>query len=63
MCFEANIYPSMGYLLPLPSTGMYEYAKEHGYITDDDKYLDSITERQDLCVNMTTRLTRVKPHC
>ena len=54
MCFEANIYPSMGYLLPLPSTGMYEYAKKHGYITDDDKYLDSITERQDLCVNMTS---------
>ncbi len=54
MCYEANIYPSMGYLLPLPSTGMYEYAKKHKYITDDDKYLDSITERQDLCVNMTS---------
>ena len=44
----------MGYLLPLPATGMYDYAKEHGFISDDDKYLDSITERQDLCVNMTT---------
>ena len=54
MCLDAEIYPSMGYLLPLPATGMYDYAKEHGFISNDDKYLDSITERQDLCVNMTT---------
>ena len=54
MCYDANIYPSMGYLLPLPATGMYEYAKKQKYITDDDKYLDSITERQDLCINMTS---------
>ena len=53
MCFEAKIYPSMGYLLPLPATGMYDYAKENGYIVNEDSYLDSITERQDLCVNMT----------
>ncbi len=53
MCFEAKIYPSMGYLLPLPATGMYEYAKENGFIVNEDAYLDSITERQDLCVNMT----------
>ena len=54
MCLDAEIYPSMGYLLPLPATGMYDYAKENGFISNDDKYLDSITERQDLCVNMTT---------
>jgi len=53
MCYKAGIYPSIGYLLPLPYTGMYEYAKQHGFITDDDTYLDSITERQDLCLNMT----------
>ena len=53
LCFKAKLYPSIGYLLPLPSTGMYEYAKKHGYIQDEDKYLDSITERQDLCLNMT----------
>ncbi len=53
MCFEAKIYPSMGYLLPLPATGMYDYAKENGFIINEDAYLDSITERQDLCVNMT----------
>ena len=53
MCLEAGIYPSIGYLLPLPSTGMYDYAMKNGFITDEDRYLDSITERQDLCLNMT----------
>ena len=52
-CLEVGVYPSIGFLLPLPYTGMYQYAKDHGFITDDDAYLDSITERQDLCVNMT----------
>ena len=32
---------------------MYEYAKEHGFIDDDDHFLDSITERQDICINLT----------
>ena len=53
MCLEARIYPSIGYLLPLPATGMYEYAKKNKFIIDENKYLDSITERQDLCLNMT----------
>ena len=53
MCLEAQIYPSMGYLLPLPATGMYDYAKKNKFIINEDKYLDSITERQDLCLNMT----------
>jgi radical SAM superfamily enzyme YgiQ (UPF0313 family) len=52
-CLRAGVYPSIGFLLPLPYTGMYKYAKEHGFITDDNAYLDSITERQDLCLNMT----------
>jgi radical SAM superfamily enzyme YgiQ (UPF0313 family) len=54
MCYEAKVYPSIGFLLPLPATGMYDYAKQHGYITDEDAYLDSITERQDICINLTT---------
>ena len=53
MCKDAGIYPSMGYLLPLPATGMYDYALKNGYIVNEDRYLDLITERQDLCVNMT----------
>jgi len=52
-CAKNAIYPSIGILIPLPYTEMYEYAKEHGYITDEDIYLTSITERQDLCLNMT----------
>ena len=52
-CYNAGVYPSIGYLLPLPATGMYEYAKNNNFITDEDAFLDSITERQDLCVNMT----------
>ena len=39
--------------MPLPYTAMYDYAKVNGYITDEDKYLESITERQDICLNMT----------
>ena len=54
MCLEAKVYPSMGFLLPLPGTGMYEYAKKNSFITDEDAFLDSITERQDLCLNMTS---------
>ena len=53
LCLAAGIYPSLGYLLPLPSTGMYDYALKHGFITDEDAYLDAITERQDFCLNMT----------
>lgn len=52
MCVLNGIYPSLGYLLPLPYTGMYKYALEHGFITDQDAYLTSITERQDICLNM-----------
>lgn len=52
-CLKARVYPSIGFLLPLPYTGMYEYAKKNGHITDEDAYLDSITERQDICLNMT----------
>ena len=32
---------------------MYDYAKANGYITDEDAYLDSITERQDININLT----------
>ncbi len=30
-----------------------EAKKKNGHIVDEDKFLDSITERQDLCINMT----------
>ena len=53
MCERVGVYPSVGFLLPLPDTGMYTYALEHGHITDENVFLDSITERQDICLNMT----------
>ena len=52
-CLKAGLYPSIGYLLPLPYTVMYDYAKANGFITDEDRYLESITERQDVNLNMT----------
>jgi radical SAM superfamily enzyme YgiQ (UPF0313 family) len=52
-CLRVGIYPSIGFLMPLPATGMYEYAQKNGFITDEDRYLDSITERQDITLNMT----------
>jgi len=53
LCERNGIYPSVGFLLPLPDTEMYTYARQHGFIQDEDAYLDSITERQDICLNMT----------
>jgi len=32
---------------------MWDYAKANGFITDEDKFLDYMTERQDLVLNMT----------
>ncbi|SVC76814.1 uncharacterized protein METZ01_LOCUS329668, partial [marine metagenome] len=52
-CARNELFPSIGILLPLPYTPMYEYAKDHGYITDEDIFLTEITERQDICLNMT----------
>ena len=52
-CLKAGVYPSIGFLLPLPATGMYDYAKVNGFITDEDRYLELITERQDICINLT----------
>lgn len=59
MALRSGVYPSMGYLLPLPKTKMYEYARDNNWITDENQFLDSITERQDLCINMTQLETDV----
>jgi len=63
MCLDGGVYPSIGFLLPLPYTGMWDYAVEHGYITNPDIFLDSITERQDICLNMTTMTDREMMDC
>ena len=53
MCERNRIYPSVGFLLPLPATGMWTHALEKGHIVDIEKYLIEMTERQDLVLNMT----------
>ena len=53
VCEECNIFPSTGFLLPLPGTPIYDWAKEHGHITDEIGYLERIGDRQDLHINLT----------
>ena len=53
-CIENRIYPSSGYLLPQPASPMYVYAKEKGFIKDEEQYLMSMGDRQDLRINMTS---------
>jgi anaerobic magnesium-protoporphyrin IX monomethyl ester cyclase len=52
-CEDLKVYPSTGFLLPLPETGMWKHAIENGYIKDIDHYLTQITERQDFSLNLT----------
>lgn len=52
-CIENKIYPSAGYLLPQPGSGMYAYAIEHGFISDEEEYLLKMGDRQDLRLNLT----------
>jgi anaerobic magnesium-protoporphyrin IX monomethyl ester cyclase len=52
-CLDLKVYPSPGFLLPLPSTGMWKYALDNGHITDPDHFLTNLTERQDIVINMT----------
>lgn len=54
VCIDNHIYPSSGFLLPQPGSVMYDYAKKHGYITDEEEYLMGLGDRQDLYLNMTT---------
>ncbi len=53
MCLSMKVYPSPGFLLPLPATEMWKYALENGHITDPDQFLSNLTERQDIVINMT----------
>ncbi len=53
VCADNRIYPSAGFLLPQPGSGMYEYAIANGFITDEEDYLLRMGDRQDLRINMT----------
>ena len=54
VCEECNIFPSVGFLLPLPATPIYEWAKENGHIVNEMEYLERIGDRQDFHINLTT---------
>ena len=53
LCYELNVYPSSGYLLPQPGSPMYDYIIEKRIITDEEEYLLSLGDRQDLRINLT----------
>lgn len=52
-CYNCDIYPSAGYLLPQPGTPMYEYALKTGKIQDEEEYLLKMGDRQDFTINLT----------
>lgn len=51
---EQKVSPSAGFVLPMPKTAIYEYAKEVGKIPDEEEYLLSLGDRQDLHMNLTS---------
>jgi len=53
-CIRNKIYPSVGYLLPQPGSHVYDYARKHGFIENEEDYLMRMGDRQDLRINMTT---------
>lgn len=53
VCYDLNIYPSTGYLLPQPETPMFEVAKRKGHVRNLEAYLNQMGDRQDLRFNMT----------
>lgn len=54
LCEECGIYPSAGFLLPLPGTPVYKDACQRGIITNEWEYLMHAGDRQDFYVNMTS---------
>lgn len=53
ICQQAGVYPSAGFVLPLPGTHIYSLAQKKGLIKDEEEYLLRIGDRQDLHVNLT----------
>jgi radical SAM superfamily enzyme YgiQ (UPF0313 family) len=53
LCYKCDTYPSSGYLLPQPGTPMYQYIFEKGIAKNEEEYLLSLGDRQDLRINLT----------
>jgi len=54
VCEEAGVYPSVGFLLALPGTPIYNTLKAEGYFPNEYEYLMKIGDRQDFSLNYTT---------
>lgn len=52
-CYKNDIYPSAGFILPQPKTPIYQYLLDKGLIQDEEEYLLSMGDRQDLRINLT----------
>lgn len=53
LCYQANMFPSVGFLLPLPGTPLYDWARQNGHIENEFEYLMGIGDRQDFSINLT----------
>lgn len=53
VCYDNNIMPSIGFLLPVPGSSMYNYAIEKGFIKNEEEYIIGIGEQQFINLNMT----------
>ncbi|MFH2066163.1 MAG: radical SAM protein [Pseudomonadota bacterium] len=53
VCYDLDIFPSTGYLLPQPGTPMFEVARQKGAADDLETYLLGMGDRQDLRFNLT----------
>lgn len=53
ICYDSDIYPSAGYVLPQPGTPIYEDAVKTGKIKDEEEYILTMGDRQDFTINLT----------
>ena len=53
LCERCNMFPSVGFLQPLPGTPIYKWAIQENYIKDEIEYLMQAGDRQDFHVNLT----------
>jgi len=52
-CYENDVYPSAGFLLPQPGTPIYEKMFERGIVKDEEDYLLQMGDRQDLRISLS----------
>lgn len=52
-CERCDVFPSVGFLLPMPGTPIYDWALKKGLLGDELEYVARIGDRQDFHVNLT----------